>query len=588
MQGIMCVDDVELDPSLFHIPNSQVPLLTEQSIVDVTANRSAQTIAVVELGKQLLLAAKDGQVETVRDLMSKGAPFTTDWLGVSPLHLAVQNNHVETAEVLLRAGISQEARTKVDRTPLHMAAQGGHLESVKLLLRHGAEVNCTDMLRMTPLHWAVENQNVEVIETLLQGGADPHALSKFDKTPISMAKDVGRHDIADLLESSDYAAVRLQVPLEAAAMLEQESLAATASIAAELTTDHHEVTQQIQAAPHILKKPRVRLQMESKQVMVTIPPTSTTRTISYSKLQSPKRLTTTSAGGEQLATAKSTFNMDTETSSLSNLTSQASSGTTTTVNNSTFQLLQAHGITMLPTDEPTTVESAMESGQTVVLTEAGKMALNLTRVGGRLIGYPKGKTLNSVASGGIQKRAPILGSKSRIIKIHPSQLVALGGGRVQVPSQLVMQQAKSPNILTKRMTLAPNSSIGTIKTVPVNTVNRVQRLMISPQQNQQLSHLLQQKQKESVQQIQIQQVPSHMQDDLSHLEEGIVVSGQGDFEEEENEEPPPPMPTDLESIAQELANARKQAAEYRKQLAKKEKEAEHYLQQLTRIKSVAQ
>lgn len=53
--------------------------------------------------------------------------------------------------MLLRAGISQEARTKVDRTPLHMAAQGGHLKSVKLLLRHGAEVNCTDMVIDYPL-----------------------------------------------------------------------------------------------------------------------------------------------------------------------------------------------------------------------------------------------------------------------------------------------------------------------------------------------------------------------------------------------------------------------------------------------------
>lgn len=70
---------------------------------------------------------------------------------MSPLHLAVQNDHVQTAEVLLRAGISQEARTKVDRTPLHMAAQNGHLESVKLLLRHGADVNCCDMVRVKNL-----------------------------------------------------------------------------------------------------------------------------------------------------------------------------------------------------------------------------------------------------------------------------------------------------------------------------------------------------------------------------------------------------------------------------------------------------
>lgn len=64
------------------------------------------------------------------------------------------------------------------------------------------------------------------------------------------------------------------------------------------------------------------------------------------------------------------------------------------------------------------------------------------------------------------------------------------------------------------------------------------------------------------------------------------MSSEDDFEEEENEEPP--MPTDLESIAQELAAARKQAAEFRKQLAKKEREAELYLQQLRSIKNIAQ
>jgi hypothetical protein len=34
----------------------------------------------------------------------------------------------------------------------------------------------------------------------------------------------------------------------------------------------------------------------------------------------------------------------------------------------TLQLLQAHGITMLPADDTTLVASAVESGQTVVLT----------------------------------------------------------------------------------------------------------------------------------------------------------------------------------------------------------------------------
>lgn len=62
--------------------------------------------------------------------------------------MAAQYGHVSTAEVLLRGGISRDARTKVDRTPLHIAAQEGHLDIVKLLISHGAEIDAKDMVSM--------------------------------------------------------------------------------------------------------------------------------------------------------------------------------------------------------------------------------------------------------------------------------------------------------------------------------------------------------------------------------------------------------------------------------------------------------
>lgn len=37
-------------------------------------------VGVMELGKRLLLAAKEGNTETVRNLMKGGAPFATDWV----------------------------------------------------------------------------------------------------------------------------------------------------------------------------------------------------------------------------------------------------------------------------------------------------------------------------------------------------------------------------------------------------------------------------------------------------------------------------------------------------------------------------
>lgn len=166
----------------------------------VETERTQLTLA--ELGKTLLIKAQEGDTEQVRELMAKGAPFTTDWLGTSPLHWAAQNNHVDTVEVLLRAGISRDVRNKVERTPLHVAAQEGNIRIVNLLLQHGADVDCKDMLRMTPLHWACQNGHEDCVQLLLQYGADRHAMNKFDKTPEAIAFDINRMDIIQMLQKT--------------------------------------------------------------------------------------------------------------------------------------------------------------------------------------------------------------------------------------------------------------------------------------------------------------------------------------------------------------------------------------------------
>ncbi|XP_068603299.1 GA-binding protein subunit beta-2-like [Brachionichthys hirsutus] len=157
-------------------------------------------MSLVDLGKRLLEAARKGQDDEVRNLMANGAPFTTDWLGTSPLHLAAQHGHYSTADVLLRAGVSRDARTKVDRTPLHMAAAEGHAVIVELLVRSGADINAKDMLKMTALHWAAQHAHHAVAETLVKHGADVHTLSKFDKTPFDVAVDIQNTELMLMLQ----------------------------------------------------------------------------------------------------------------------------------------------------------------------------------------------------------------------------------------------------------------------------------------------------------------------------------------------------------------------------------------------------
>ncbi|XP_064331306.1 GA-binding protein subunit beta-2 [Phalacrocorax carbo] len=159
-------------------------------------------MSLVDLGKRLLEAARKGEDDEVRKLMASGAPFTTDWLGTSPLHLAAQHGHYSTAEVLLRAGVSRDARTKVDRTPLHMAAADGHTQIVELLIRNGADVNAKDMLKMTALHWATEHNHRDVVELLIKYGADVHAFSKFDKSAFDIALDKNNPETLVMLQEA--------------------------------------------------------------------------------------------------------------------------------------------------------------------------------------------------------------------------------------------------------------------------------------------------------------------------------------------------------------------------------------------------
>lgn len=143
----------------------------------------------VDIGKVLLQASKDGDTTKVHECMKNGAPFTTDWLGTSPLHFAAKHNHVETCATLLRAGISKDAKTKVDRTPLHFAVYEGHYEVVKLLVSANCDIEQIDMLKMTPLHWAIEKSHYGIVEILLSKGANRNCVSKFGKTPWSMARE---------------------------------------------------------------------------------------------------------------------------------------------------------------------------------------------------------------------------------------------------------------------------------------------------------------------------------------------------------------------------------------------------------------
>lgn len=133
---------------------------------------------MVDLGKQLLQYARDSDVKGVKNALSRGAPFTSDWvsrrasesnrfslfmhsfyvsyvwffsflqLGMSALHFAAMNNQHEICVVLLEGGINKDSKTKVDRTPLHLACYYGNIQIVELLISKSCAINPRDMVKL--------------------------------------------------------------------------------------------------------------------------------------------------------------------------------------------------------------------------------------------------------------------------------------------------------------------------------------------------------------------------------------------------------------------------------------------------------
>lgn len=198
------------------------------------------------------LAAKNGQVEVVKLLVSKGADATK----AGALHYAAEERQVKVIEALLNSGvdintrdssgytalhmvgkkkilpatlpgfvISREiqkdlsdqtiaanfliakgadvnARANDNSTPLHLAAINGQSGMCAFLVSHGAQVDARDDKNWTPLHYACLFPlpgTSESVRYLLGGGSDVNAKDNMGCTPLHLVVvGLGKDDLSAL------------------------------------------------------------------------------------------------------------------------------------------------------------------------------------------------------------------------------------------------------------------------------------------------------------------------------------------------------------------------------------------------------
>ena len=135
----------------------------------------------------------------------------------TPLHLAVSNNRVPLATMLLDHKASIDSQSDGGWQVLHNACMQGPYSLVSLLIERGADVNAELLNGRTPLHIAAETGNEEAARCLLAQPRIKRAIKdRFGNTPLLIAAQHSKRNIAEMLAPWNHLSLLSEEEIEAA------------------------------------------------------------------------------------------------------------------------------------------------------------------------------------------------------------------------------------------------------------------------------------------------------------------------------------------------------------------------------------
>ncbi|RDD34327.1 Phosphocholine transferase AnkX [Wolbachia endosymbiont of Cylisticus convexus] len=165
------------------------------------ASEICQKRAELELNKQLLAAARDGDFNKVKDLVSRCATLDTqDRQGWTPILLAAEAGKWSIVKFLLDNGANIDNETTYQGTPLHYAVQEGNLDIAEFLLDRGADIESQNYYNQKPLHIAVQAGRLNVVNLLLDRGANIKATDMYSQTPLDLATQKDYKEVIEVLK----------------------------------------------------------------------------------------------------------------------------------------------------------------------------------------------------------------------------------------------------------------------------------------------------------------------------------------------------------------------------------------------------
>lgn len=118
----------------------------------------------------IYMAVANQDVEMAELLVDRGARFRCDDFDHNELHIAARRGDIRILQFLIRIheqkGLRIEGCYLGEETSLHVAAEVGFLDCAQLLVRHGANIHARQHWLWTPLFLAAANPNPKAIPVL--------------------------------------------------------------------------------------------------------------------------------------------------------------------------------------------------------------------------------------------------------------------------------------------------------------------------------------------------------------------------------------------------------------------------------------
>jgi len=175
-----------------------------KEVCELLLKEGANPLATQENGWNAMhWAANKGKTEIVQFLsVDKQLMNSKTKKGNSSLTLAAQEGHLDTCEVLLKAGADPVATDEKEKNAmLLLAAKGGHYQACQVLLKAGADYTVKDLLGRNALHLAVEKGNKPTVQLFVGFNKLIDSVSNEGKTPLIIATELRHFEICALLLS---------------------------------------------------------------------------------------------------------------------------------------------------------------------------------------------------------------------------------------------------------------------------------------------------------------------------------------------------------------------------------------------------